>query len=142
MPLDPVTGGLLSSLGSSVIGGKQLGGIAPAFSGGASNFDALKLGDNENIFDMLQAIQRFAPQDGSIESLIGSPQSQGQELAPQVTAQDQPVTSMPSVFNTEGQNAAMQPQEGPGKVEGFFGNLDQNLQSPSKVLGVKFIEPD
>ena len=134
----------------SIIGQNQLGGIAPAFQPGASNFDALGISE-DNIFDAIQAIQGASPAL-SIEDLIGPPQQQGQELAPQVRAKDA-VTSMPSVFNTDAQNTSLAPEGSPeqvgpqnipsgdglGKIGGFFGNLDQNLQSPSKLLGLSLL---
>jgi len=104
-----------------LIGEKQLGAAAPQFQPGES------LGVGGGLFDTLEAIQQFSqPQD--IASLTGP---QGQELAPQVRAEE-PVTSMPSVFNTQAQN-----QQGP--FSSFFSNLDQNQQSPSKLIGLELL---
>jgi len=129
-----------ASILKTLFGEKRLGAAAAPFQPGES------LGVGGGLFDTLQAIQQFAPQQ-DISGLVGT---QGQELFPQVRA-NEPVTSLPSVFNTEAQNVALGPSEGePGFVgpsnipsgqqqspfASFFGNLDQNLQSPSKVLGL------
>lgn len=152
MPGEQAMADAAASLMAAIIGTKQLGGTAPAFTPGMSGFDALGISSGDNVFDTIQAIQR-APQQstGLLQGLIGS--SQGQELAPQVTAQDQPVTSMPSVFNTDAQNTSLAPEGSPeqvgpqnvpsgdglGKIGGFFGNLDQNMESPSKLLGLALL---
>ena len=140
MALDPATGDLLSGLFSSIIGQNQLGAPAPAFNAGQSNFDALQLGNQQDFSGILQAIQQNQPQ--SIEGLIGSPQEQGQALAPQVGAQDQgPLGTTQAFENPTDQGvleSLQQPQEKSG-FGAFFGNLDQNLQSPSKLLGLSLL---
>jgi len=58
----------------------------------------------------------------------------------QVNDQNNPVTSMPSVFNTDAQNTSMTQdaeQSGFGdKFGGFLGGVDDTLQSPAKMLGL------
>jgi len=143
----------------TLFGEKQLGGIAPGFNpGGGAGFDALGL--NEGIFGEQGAVQQLGGLGGlfgnqSIESLIGKPEERGQELAPQVLAQDQqgspafvnppqdtsgfvdPALQDESVLLAKGpfglQNES---EEELGLFSKFFGNLDQNLQSPSKVIGL------
>lgn len=145
-----VPAAVAAQLAQSIIGEKQLGAAAPAFSPGQSNFDALQLGDQQDFSGMLQAILSQSPVN-PLEQLIGKPEERGQELAPQVRANEQ-VTELPSVFNTQAQNTTAAPEgtEGfvgpsatPADEQGvfskFFGNLDQNLQSPSKLLGLSLL---
>ena len=137
-PFDP------NQLLSSIFGGKALGAAAPIYNPGASNFQMGGL-----LGDQTQPAQQMIQQGpslpyGSIEDLIGRPQEQGQELAQQVTAND--VAGIPSLQGMAQQQGQAigdpgmgQAQESGGfgqKLGGFFGNLDQNLQSPSKVLGL------
>jgi len=109
--------------------GKQLGGQAPAPQPGQS------LGVGGGLFDTLQAIQQFAPQQ-DLAGLIGPLGPQGEELSPQTRPED--FVGSPILPEQEGppvsRAGSTEQQQGPfGK---FFGNLDQNLQSPSKVLGL------
>jgi len=107
-------------------------------------------GEGFSFSDSLQNILQEPPKD--LQSLVGE---QGKELFPQVRA-NEPVTSLPSVFNTEAQNTAVAPEGTEGFVGPsntgdlgtgdqmsifgkFFGNLDQNLQSPSKLLGLSLL---
>ena len=139
----------ITSILKSLLGGRQLGAAAPPFQAGPSLGVGQDLGGG-GLFDTLQAIQQFAqPQD--ISSLVGM---QGQELASQVRAQDAPQGSPefmgpPQGFTgpAEGSPGFVGPPQGfvdpnlpgekpTGPFGSFFGNLDQNLQSPSKVLGL------
>ncbi len=104
--------------------GGQFGPAAPVFQPGMSGFQPQGLlGDqSQEATRVIQQGPDFTAQ--SLEELIGRPEQRGQELAPQVTAQDEmgPPEESPM---TLGQRAG-----------GFFGNLDQTLQSPSKVIGM------
>jgi len=103
-------------------------------------------------FSFSDSLQNMLQEQPDLESLVGE---QGKELFPQVRA-NEPVTSLPPVFNTEAQNTALAPEGtegfvGPsntgdlgtgdqlGPFAKFFGNLDQNLQSPSKLLGLSLL---
>ena len=132
------------ALASQAIGGKQLGDAAPAFGGGAgSGVDALGL--NEEVSQLGNIGGLFG--NSSIESLIGKPEERGQELpqAP-VTPQAQDVAGPPQAppFGpAEGTPEFVGPSATPSGVSDdlgifgkFFGNLDQNLESPSKLLGL------
>ena len=136
MPLDP------NAFLQTLFGSKQLGAAAPAFNPGASNFQMQGL-----LGDQTQPAQQMIQQGPqlpfpSIESLIGGPREQGQELAPQV----QDTAGLPTLQGMAQQQGQAigdpgmgvpQQQGGFGqKVGGFFGNLDENLQSPSKVIGM------
>lgn len=106
-------------------------------------------------FSFSDDLQNILQEQPDLESLVGE---QGKELFPQVRA-NEPVTSLPSVFNTDAQNTDLAPQGtegfvGPSNIVAgdetlsdeqlgpfakFFGNLDQNLQSPSKLLGLSLL---
>lgn len=88
---------------------------APTFNqaGGSTGFSPLRLGSTNEIPSVNNSVSNFFGSEGSIEDLIGSPKEQGQELASQVRADDKPTG-----------------------LGAFFGNLDQNLQSPSKQIGL------
>lgn len=147
--MDPVTASLLASLAGSMIGGKQLGQAAPGHNTQAGGgFDPLSL---DNPFGQQGAIQQLGNMgiggllgSAPLDSLIGKPEGRGESLAPQVTAQDG------GGFDTGafGQTQDFQNPVDPGVLDslqqpgnetgfgGFFGNLDQNMQSPSKMLGL------
>jgi hypothetical protein len=129
-------------------GESQLGAPAPAFQPGTSGFDALQLGGDSPFGDQ-GAVQQLG--NGGIsglfggdflESLIGPQESRDQTLAPQVTAQDAgPLGTTQAFENPTDPNlleSLQQPQEKSG-FGAFFGNLDQNLQSPSKLLGLSLL---
>ena len=121
--------------------GKQSGAPAPAFQPGAMGFmpGGLLSPDTGQPNDFLQNLMNQAkPVPTTIEELLAQQPQGQQELAAQVPAQDQmgppgPVVGPPI---SEQQRQDVAPQGFGGKVEGFFGNLDQNLQSPSKVIGM------
>lgn len=141
--MDPATAKMAGDMMAAIIGTKQLGAAAPAFQPGAMGFQMGGLLD-----DQTQPAQQMIQQGpqlpyGSIEDLIGKPQEQGQELMAQAPAQDQmgpPVgTPSPAEGDMAGQMGPPVELAGPenqGGFGGFFGNLDQNLQSPSKVIGM------
>jgi len=111
--------------------GKELGGQAPAPQPGQS------LGVGGGLFDTLQAIQQFAPQQQDLAGLIGPLGPQGEELPPQTRPED---FVGPPILGQGSPDEVGPPIERQGQQQGpfgsFFGNLDQNLQSPSKVLGL------
>jgi len=136
-----------ASILQTIFGQKQLGAAAPAFQPGQANFNALGIGQNDNFSDILQTILAQSPVN--LESLIGRPEERGQELAAQVRAEPAQGTpgfvgppNVPAgpVEGTEGfVGPANVPSGGQGPFASFFGNLDQNLQSPSKLLGLSLL---
>ena len=115
---------------SAAAGQKQLGGIAPQSQPGES----LGVGSTGGgLFDTLKAIQSFAPEQQDLTDLVGT---QGQELPSQPRPGDfVGSTIIPEEVGVpESRAGSGQQQLGP--FGSFFGNLDQNLQSPSKVLGL------
>ena len=142
MPLDALTGQLLGG----IIGSKQLGAAAPAFQSGVSGFQPGGLlgpeDDEQNMLSQLMQTQSQAPT--SLEELLAL-QPQGQQeipLAPPVN-DTAGIPSLQGMAQQQGQavgSPGMTPPIAGGgfgeKVGGFFGNLDQNLQSPSKVIGM------
>ncbi len=93
--------GILDTINS--LGGREIGVSpgAPGSTGGG--------GGNPLLFP---GKVRDVGTGATLESLIGRPEDRGQELAPQVRAEEM------------------------GVFDKFFGNLDQNLESPSKLLGL------
>ncbi len=142
MPLDPM------SVFNSIVGQKQLGAAAPAFQAGTSGFQpgGLLGPDQGQPDDFLQQLmQSQAPT--SIEQLLAQQPQNTPPQPPQVQAND--VAGLPSLqgMAQEQGQAVGQPQTAPETPPGIFGglgeklgafsgNLDQNLQSPSKVLGL------
>ena len=100
--------------------GQSMGQAAPAFNLGQEAQQGLLGGAPQA--DPMQG----APQANPMQDAMGALQS--------AQAAQDPVTSKPSVFNTQQQNAAM-PQE-PGGFGGFLGGIDKGLQSPSQMLGL------
>ena len=143
--MDPVTAALLGSLGSSIIGTTQAGAPAPAFNPQGGGLLDTQLFDPAMQAAAPQAPQNFAVQ--SIEDLIGRPESRGQELSPQVRANDfggeGPVMTnngVPDFFRQGSTPESLDTEEKSGGFmsgfNNFLGGIDQGLQSPSKVLGL------
>ena len=123
---DPATMALLSSL-PGLFGGGQLGAAAPAFQPGMSGFRPRGLLSNE-AEEATRIIQQGPNVPAmSIEDLIGRPETRGQPLAAQARAED---------VGPPEDRAGEEPPSLGDRVGGFFGNLDQTLQSPSKVIGM------
>lgn len=112
----PLFGGIATSLLPQMIGSKQLGGIAPAFNQGNGIGSQV---DSTALLDALK-VGRSTP------DVPVTPQGGVSDL----------VTSKPSVFNTDEQNKELEGPSFGDRFNGFFDNLDQNLQSPSKVIGL------
>jgi hypothetical protein len=128
-----------------LIGQKQLGASAPPFMPQMGAFSPLGFGSTS----LGGAAPSLIPtqQGPSIEDLIGSPQARGmqvpQQAAPQVLPQGNGFVGPPTLENdptqftppvTPGKEAATAGKSNP--FNQFFGNVDQTLQSPSKVLGL------
>lgn len=135
---DPATMALLGSLGSSVIGSKQLGAPAPVFGmggGGGGLLGGPSLGLDSGP-DLLSLLSQTAnePQGGVTEALAQQPAPQGVP----------PSNGNPLGITQEFENPVdegLLGQLGGGssfgdKVGGFFGNIDQTFQSPSKMIGL------
>ena len=115
MALHDATASILQTL----FGQKQLGAPAPQFQPGESG--GLDLG---------------GPDLASLLTNLGQQDQGGVTNALQALPTPPQVTELPSVFNTDEQNSALTPETSPGFLGDFFGKLDSNLQSPSKVLGL------
>lgn len=136
----------VTAVGSS--SGRQSAAPAPAFQPGqGGGFDPIGL--NQGVFGQQGAVQQLGNLgisglfgDDFLESLIGPQESRGQELAPQVLAQDAgPLGTTQDFQNPTDPNILESLQETPEKsgFGAFFGNLDQNLQSPSKQIGLSLL---
>lgn len=101
---------------SSLLGGGQQEQPRPAPAFNSAQFGGSRPQFSPNGLPDQSPATRFMSPGGSIEDLIGKPKEQGQELASQVRAEDKP-----SGFGA------------------FFGNLDKNLQSPSKQIGLALL---
>ncbi len=129
------------SEGDAAAGGTT---AAPPFSDGGGG-GVGPLGLNEEVPQSGNIGRLFGK--NSIESLIGKPEERGQEL-PQsaVTPQAQDVAGPPQappLGPAEGTPEFVGPSATPsgasdelGIFGKFFGNLDQNLESPAKLLGL------
>jgi len=127
----------LASIAGSLGGGKQLGGIAPPPNLGAGLGAMGPGGDIEEILARLARQNNFGAGMGQpLESAVTPPASAllGPSQAPD------PLMGAGGVGPAQIQP---QPQEQGGllgglgdKFGGFFGNLDENLQSPSKIIGL------
>lgn len=112
-------------------GQKQVGAPAPAFqTGPMQGFSPYSGLDQAGMMGggLLSALQAANQQQQAPAPVAGQT---AEALSPQG-----PVTSKPSVFNTDEQNAAMQPEQKPGPFANFLGGIDKGLQSPSQLLGL------
>lgn len=145
--MDPATTAIMSSLGQSIIGGKQLGGIAPSFGGGGGllSMEALKRLTPDMTTNMPGLFQGLATDSDPVGTTAES------SPVPMPDPQAGPVTSKPSVFNTDAQNASL--VEGDKGIFEQFGGLlgkfdkglEKGLSSPSQLLGLGLlgrINPD
>ena len=145
MSFDPLSA--LASFGPSIIGTKQLGAPAPMpqFGGGGmleTGFDPLEAQSPELAAMMQQyfaASQQEDPVGAAVASLpppVDTPEIRANDVAG--------LPDLQGMAQQEGQQIGI-----PGIVEGeegspgifdmfksFGGNLDENLQSPSKLLGL------
>jgi len=127
----------LASIAGSLGGGKQLGGIAPPFQPGG--------GVQGNFLEDLVK-QLGLPSASALSMLAGQNNFQPLEAAvtPPASALLGPSQAPDPLMGAGGVGPAqVQPQEQGGllgglgdKFGGFFGNLDENLQSPSKIIGL------
>lgn len=133
--MDPATMAALASAGMSLFGGKQLGGIAPAFNSGAPPGTPLGglLGGGLLGQDPLQGALGAVGQ-GQAAQQPGPLQTPGLPALNPVLANDQ-VSEIP-----ESSFAPRQPAEEQGGFAQGFGNfmggIDKGMQSPSQMLGL------
>ena len=115
-----------ASMAQGLAGEKQLGGMAPAHVGGG--YGGAPLGGG------LGQTPPMPNPPPSLESL-GSPlaSQQNEVMNPAQVGQMGPPAGGQGVMGPPEELAGPANQGGFG---GFFGNLDQNLQSPSKVIGM------
>ncbi len=134
---------ILSALGPSIIGQNQIGPAAPAFNpqGGGGFLDRLST-DPDEVSGLMAALaqqQNFAPPavTDPIAQLVGSPGARQFAAGPQDTTTDEqsPAAPLPGPPAAENDPIA-RPRGLGGLLGGAFENLDENLQSPSKVLGL------
>lgn len=126
-----------ASLFASLIGTKQLGQAAPAFGQGGMG---MPVSSSSLLSDAPTGFGGFSPQPSG---LLGSPPIEEAITTP-ASVEGGATQSKPGFgggFTTQ-QNEPVGPPEGlagapsPTGLNGFFGNLDQNMQSPSKMLGL------
>jgi len=121
--VDPATMAMLASFGSS-LGGGQLGDIAPPFQPGPSpgllGGPPPQANPAIGMPDIAGLAQSASQSDPALAMpMEGPPQPYGQPGGPSGPPQDET------------------PQSGFGdKLGGFFGNIDNTLQSPSKTIGL------
>ena len=111
--MDPMTAMMMASIGQKAMGGKQLGGMAPApmLGGGPGvGVDSISQLARENNFGQGGII------GGLPQAMQNLPQSADQKVN-----EKKPVTD-----ETSGQSG----------FGGFLGNIDSTLSSPSKTLGI------
>lgn len=113
--MDPMTQALMA-LGPSLIGSKQLGGIAPPFQAGA-----MGMGQDEDILAKIRRMSQPTPVMGVNNFPFGMSDS-----APAAGPNPEPVGPPDEL----GKKPIW------GRLGGIFGNLDSNLASPSKQLGI------
>ena len=140
--MDPMTMMALASLASSAIGGKQLGQAAPAWSaqpsGGLLGPSGLQAGQQgSKLQDVIPPESQF-PSLGVLKQLQSAGFGGAATEAPNWFKQGSvPDTSVPS-----GEMGPTSWQDDPNVAKkqnpfsGFFGNFDQNIQSPGKQLGL------
>ena len=132
-PLSLFTGGLASS----IFGTKQLGGVAPTpdFGGGGQLDTSIGPEGEAQSPELAALLQQLFSAGGEQTGVVGEAVG---ALPPPIDTPSVQANDVPDFFR-EGST----PQETPSflsglgeKAGGFFGNLDENLQSPSKVIGM------
>ncbi len=126
----------VTTAGSAAAGsGKQLGAPAPAFGQGGGSPGLLggpSLGLDPQLLELLS--KQTQPQGGVTEALAQQPQPQTvQAPGSNPLGISDTVNALPGV--NQDVLGSLGQEEG-GGLGGFFGNLDQTLQSPSKLLGL------
>lgn len=132
-----------SEILKTLFGQKQLGTAAPAITPQAPGgfLDRLST-DPDEVSGLMAALaqqQNFAPPavTDPIAQLVGSPGARQFAAGPQDTTTDEqsPAAPLPGPPAAENDPIA-RPRGLGGLLGGAFENLDENLQSPSKVLGL------
>jgi len=114
--MDPVTMTALASIFGTAAGGKQLGGVAPPFQAGAMGMD-----QDEDILAKIRRMSQPTPVMGVNNFPFGMNDSE-----PAAGPNPEPVGPPDEL----GKKPIW------GRLGGIFGNLDSNLASPSKQLGI------
>ena len=100
----------------NLIGGQQIGPAAPAF----------------NLGGIMPPVDRLSPEVGGLPAMLAQVMPQGGAENPVQDAQ----AGLPEREMMGPPEAQDDPLAGGGFFNSFFNNLDTNLQSPSKVLGL------
>jgi len=134
--MDPMTMMALASIGGSMMGQKQLGGIAPAFNPGSAGGD-LGLGGGPMGSGDMSGLSLLSNLGGNENLSVADVPKGGGPVLPQPTLT--PPTALDPAADALKQSSLADidnAPEGQGGLGGFFGGLDKGLQSPSQVLGL------
>lgn len=130
MPVDPATMAALASLfGTAMGGGKQLGGMAHPFQPGGG-MGGVAGGLFQDPISQMAAMTN--PSGLNLLNSLSQPQAAG-TTATEVGLPAEPPGPPISPSQRE---AALESSKPPGFFDSFFGSIDQNLQSPAKLLGI------